>query len=105
MMGTPALANSNDQGHKRSELAVSGLDFYHKPVKTARRKLTAQRIGDFRSASARLTPGSHAGSAHRRVAHRGRISSEASRHLFGCAARGFSFRRVYRFGAGQYHSH
>jgi hypothetical protein len=27
---------------------------------------------------------------------------EASRHLFGCAARGFLFRRGYRFGAGQY---
>ena len=27
---------------------------------------------------------------------------EASRHLFGCAARGFLFRRVYRFGAGQF---
>ena len=27
---------------------------------------------------------------------------EASRHLFGCATRGFLFRRVYRFGAGQY---
>jgi hypothetical protein len=27
---------------------------------------------------------------------------EASRHLFGCAARGFLFKRVYRLGAGQY---